>query len=50
MKKVAANLLNHPISKSKLTWSASPCRIIHTVCGSPSRHIFDWEMEKEILE
>jgi hypothetical protein len=26
------------ISKSKMTWSASPCRIIDTVCGSPLRH------------
>jgi len=26
------------ISKSRLTLSASPCRIIHTVCGSPSCH------------
>jgi hypothetical protein len=26
------------ISKSKLTLSVSPCRIIYTVCGSPLRH------------
>ncbi|SFL71947.1 hypothetical protein SAMN05421863_100349 [Nitrosomonas communis] len=26
------------IFKSKLTLSASPCRIIDTICGSPSRH------------
>ena len=26
------------ISKSKLTLSTSPCRIIHIVCDSPSRH------------
>jgi hypothetical protein len=36
--------LFYSISKSKLTFSASPCRIISTVCGSPSRH-FDLEME-----
>ncbi|SFM17701.1 hypothetical protein SAMN05421863_10164 [Nitrosomonas communis] len=29
---------SYSISKSKLTLSASPCRIIDTVCGSPSRH------------
>ncbi|SFM00114.1 NAD(P)-binding domain-containing protein [Nitrosomonas communis] len=28
----------HSISKSKLTLSTSPCRIIHTICDSPSRH------------
>jgi hypothetical protein len=30
--------VSYSISKSKLTLLASPCRIIYTVCGSPSRH------------
>jgi hypothetical protein len=34
----------YSISHSQLTLSASPCRIIYTICGSPSRH-FDLEME-----
>jgi hypothetical protein len=29
----------YSISKLKLTLSASPCRIIYTGCGSPSRHV-----------
>ncbi len=36
--------MNNSISKSKLTLSASPCRIIYTVCAR-LRVIFDLEME-----
>ncbi|WP_177198009.1 hypothetical protein [Nitrosomonas communis] len=32
-------IAGYSISKSKLTLSASPCRIIDTVRGPPSRHV-----------
>ncbi|WP_304053490.1 transposase [Nitrosomonas communis] len=36
--KIESFYVTYSISKSKLTLSASPCRIIYTVYGSPSRH------------
>jgi hypothetical protein len=35
---ISSKMRVYSVLKSTLTLPASPCRIAHTVCGSPSRH------------